>query len=84
MTTIHSQILVTLLQINDKHSDLTLEKARSFKIGDWVLVDHRNLTVKAGNNRSLMHKWIGPYQVIKQASNHAYKLQLFSDERLSK
>ncbi len=76
MTTVHSQILETLRKINDKRSDLTLEKARSFKIGDWVLIDRRNLTVKAGNNRSLMHKWIGPYQVIKHAGNHAYKLQL--------
>ena len=40
-----------------------------------MLVDRRNLTLKAGNNRSLTQKWIGPYQVIKVVSRHAYKLQ---------
>ena len=69
MTTVHSQITAILKK-------LSLEKSRQFKIGDWVLVDRRNLTVKAGNNRSLMQKWIGLYQVIKVIGRHAYKLDL--------
>ena len=56
MTTIHSQIAATLKNINDTCSKLTLEKSRQFDIGDWVLVDRQNLTIKPGNNRSLTQK----------------------------
>ena len=73
---VYSQISNTLKKINDRRSRLLLDKARKFKVADWVLVDHWNLTVKAGNNQSLTQKWIGPYQVIKPAGSHAYKLQL--------
>ena len=76
MTTVHSQISALLKKINDKRSELSLKKSRQFAVGEWVLVDRRNLTVKAGNNRSLTHKWIGPYQVIKVLGCHAYKLDL--------
>ena len=61
MTAVYSQITNTLKKINDKRSSLSLDKARKFKVSDWVLVDRRNLSVKAGNNRSLTQKWIGPY-----------------------
>ena len=44
-------------------------------MGDWVLVDRRNLSLKSGNNRSLTQKWIGPYKVIEVVSRHAYKLE---------
>ena len=72
----HSHIQSTLKKINDRRSELSLEKSRQFQVGDQVLVDRRNLTVKAGNNRSLTQKWIGPYKVIKAAGRHAYKLEL--------
>jgi len=42
-----------------------MDKARHYDIGDWVLVDRRNLQVKAGNNKSLTQKWLGPYRVEK-------------------
>ena len=76
MILVHSQISNTLKTINDRCSRSSIDKARKFKVGDWVLVDCRNLTIKAGNNRSLMQKWIRPYQIIKPAGSHAYKLQL--------
>ena len=76
MTTIHSQIATTLKNINDIRSKLTLQKSRQFDIGDWVLVDRQNLTIKPGNNRSLTQKWIGPYQIVKLIGRHAYKLDL--------
>src|SRR5258706_12841394 len=82
MTTVHSQIQATLKKINDRRSELSLEKSRQFKVGDQVLVDRRNLTVKAGNNRSLTQKWIGPYKVIKVVGRHAYKLELPKGIRL--
>ena len=61
MMEVHSQIATTLKKINDKRSELSLEKACKFKVRDWVLVDCQNLSVKAGNNQSLIQKWIGPY-----------------------
>ena len=41
-----------------------------------VLVDRRNLTIKAGNNRSLNNKYIGPYKIIDKKGSYAYKLQI--------
>jgi len=76
MTTVHNQIHHTLKQINIKRSAIHIEKARKFAVNDWVLVDRRNLQVKAGNNRSLTNKWIGPYKVIETIGTHAYKLEV--------
>lgn len=84
MTTVHSQIHDTLKRINDKRSQLSIEKARKFKPGDQVLVDRRNLTIKAGNNRSLTTKWIGPYKVLRKIGNHAYELDIPCGIRLHK
>src|SRR5258705_8849118 len=75
MTTVHTQIQQMLKQINDKQTKRHLEKSRQFNVDEWVLVDRRNLSIKAGNNRSLMHKWIGPSKIIKVVSRHAYKLE---------
>ena len=61
MTTVHNQIHDTLKRINHKRSTPYVDKARQFNINDQVLVDRRNLQVKAGNNRSLTRKWLGPY-----------------------
>ena len=47
-----------------------------------MLLDRRNLFVKAGNNQSLTQKRIGPYQVIKTVGSHTYKLQLPSGMRI--
>ena len=61
-----------------------MEKSRIFKEGDLVLVDRRNLTLRAGNNRSLMSKWIGPYKVIRNVGTHAYELDIPKGTRLHK
>jgi len=76
MTTIHNQIHHTLKQINIKRSAIYIEKACKFAVNDWVLVDRRNLQVKAGNNRSLTNKWTGPYEVIETIGTHAYRLEV--------
>ena len=75
MTMVHAQIRSTLKEINDKHSKLHLDKSRQFNVGDREFVDRRNLTIKAGNSRSLAQKLIGPYKIIKVISRHAYKLE---------
>jgi len=76
MTTVHNQVHDTLKQINIKRSAIHIKKARQFNIVDWVFVDRRNLQIKAGNNRSLTYKWIGPYEVTKAISTHAYQLEV--------
>jgi len=76
MTTVHNQVHDTLKQINNKRSAIHLEKARRFAVNDWVLVDHRNLQIRAGNNRSLTNKWIGPYKVLEAIGSHAYRLEV--------
>ena len=32
--------------------------------------------MKAGNNKSLTHKWLGPHKVIKAIGCHAYRLEV--------
>ena len=76
MTTVHNHIHNVLKRINHKRSTLHVEKARQFNIDDWVLVDSRNLQVKAGNNKSLTRKWRGPYTVIKAIGSHTYRLEV--------
>jgi len=76
ITTVHNQVHDTLKQINNKRSTIHLEKARRFAVNDWVLVDRRNLQIRAGNNRSLTNKWIGPYKVLKAIGSHAYQLEV--------
>ena len=57
-------------------SNLHMEKVRYFNTDDWVLVDRQILAVKAGNNKSLTQKWLGPYKVIKGIGSHAYRLEV--------
>ena len=76
MTTVHNHIHDILKRINHKRSALHVEKARQFNINNWVLVDRRNLQVKAGNNKSLTRKWLGPYKVIKAIGSHTYRLEV--------
>ena len=76
MTTVHNHIHDVLKRINHKRSTLYVENARQFNIGDWVLVDRRNLQVKSGNNKSLTRKWLVRYEVIKAIGSHAYSLEV--------
>ena len=76
MHTVHNQIHDTLKRINEKRSTIHIEKVRQFNIKDRVLVDRRNLQVKAGNNKSLTREWLGPYKVIKAIGSHAYRLEV--------
>jgi len=76
MTTVNNQVHDTFKPINHKRSTIHLEKARHFNVDDWVLVDRRNLQVKAGNNPSLTNNWIGPYKVTKAIGSHAYQLEV--------
>ena len=76
MTIVHNHIHDILKRIYHKRSTLHVEKIRHFNIDDWVLVDRRNLQVKAGNNKWLTCKWLGPYKVIKAIGSHAYSLDV--------
>ena len=76
MTTVTNQIQDTLNRINGKRSTIHIGKARQCHVDDWVLVDRRNLQVKAGNNKSLTRKWLGPYKVMKAIGSHAYRLEV--------
>ena len=82
MTQVHNEIGPILKSINNKCSSLSIDKARTFEIGDMVLVDRRNLTIKAGNNRSLSNKYVGPYKVIDKKGSLAYKLEIPARMRL--
>ena len=76
MTTVYNQIRDTIKRVNEKRGTIHIAKARQFNIDDWMLVDCRNLRVRGGNTKSLTHKCLGPYSVIKAIGSHAYKLQV--------
>ena len=76
MTRVYKDISSVLKDINDKRLGLYINKARSFRIGDKVLIDRWNLTIKSSNNRSLSNKYIGPYTIIDSKGSHASKLAL--------
>ena len=76
ITIVYNHIHNVLQQINYQQSTLHFEKARQFNIPNWVLIDRRNLLVKAGNNKSLTHKWLGLYKVIKANATYASRLDI--------
>ena len=76
MTVVHKHIHVVRKQIKHNQSNLHVEKARHFCIDDWVLIDRRNLEVKAGKNKSLTPKWLGRYKVDKAIGSDAYRLEV--------
>ena len=76
MTTVNNQIYNTVNLINETRSTIHIEKATQFHVDDWVLVDRRNLQVKAENNKSLTRKWLLPHKVTKAIVSHAYRLEV--------
>ena len=82
MTRVYKDISSVLKDINNKRLSLHVNKARSFYVGDKVLIDRRNLTIKSSNNRSLSNKYIGLYTIIDSKGSHAYKLALPAHMRL--
>ena len=81
MTTLYNHIHNVLKRINHKLSTLHVEKARQFNIDDWVLVGRRNPQVKAGNIKSLIHKWLEHYKVVKAIGSHGYRLEVSEGTR---
>jgi hypothetical protein len=62
-----------------QRAKLWADKRRSeltFEVGDMVLLNTKNLTLKHPGSKKFLPKWIGPYKVIKAAGPVAYKLDL--------
>ena len=76
MTTRNNYIDDVIKCINHKRSTLHIAKARQLTIHDWVLVDRRDVQVKAGINQSCTHKRLGPHEVITAIGCHAYRLEV--------
>ena len=81
----------TLKGINDRESALFQDidekgvhkGARRYKVGDWVLVDRRNLTIPEGGKRALSDRWIGPFKVIEDRwDGYAYKVDIPARTRI--
>lgn len=47
-----------------------------YKVGDRVLLDTRNIKLKAVGTRKLLPKFIGPYTITKRINEVAFKLKL--------
>ena len=48
----------------------------SVKVGDQVLLSTKNIAIKHNGSAKLMPKWIGPFTIIKQVNEVAFKLEL--------
>jgi len=76
MTTVHNTVHNTLKQIYIKQIPIYIEKEHPFHVGNWVLVDNKNLQIKAGSKCPLTNKWIGPYEVTTAIGSHTYQLEV--------
>ena len=72
----YNQVQNTLKQINIQRSAIYIKKAHQYNVDSWLLVDRKNLQIKAGNNRSLTNKWIGPHKVTKAIGTHAFQQEV--------
>ena len=55
---------------NKRRTDL------SFRVGDYVLLDGKNLRLKVDGARKLMHRFWGPFKILKRIGPVAYELEL--------
>lgn len=46
------------------------------KVGDMVLLSSKNIKLKHPGSKKLLPKWIGPFKIIKQVNEVAFKLDL--------
>ena len=69
-------VIKHLQEARDRHKAYADTKRReeTFQIGDYVLLNARNLQIKGVASRKLSAKYVGPYEVIATHGNTAYKL----------
>ena len=48
----------------------------TFQVGDFVLLDTKNLQLKGTHSRKLAAKFVGPYRVVAKYGSAAYRLEL--------
>ena len=61
--------------IQNEQANRNLQPAPDFKIGDIVMWDTRNIRTSRAN-KSLDHKNLGPFRIIRVIDNSAYELKL--------
>jgi hypothetical protein len=50
---------------------------QSFKVGDQVLLNTKDLNIKHGKtNRKLLPKWVGPFKVVQKVGPVSYELEM--------
>ena len=56
------------------------EKSRrrqvKFQVGDFVLLSAKNLALKVEGVKKLMHRYFGPFEILKRVGPVAYELKL--------
>lgn len=47
-----------------------------YEVGEDILLSTRNVHLKGPGTPKLMHKWIGPYNIVRKIGDTAYELEL--------
>ena len=50
-----------------------------FQVGDFVLLDSKNLKLKSDGHRKLTARFLGPFEIVKKVGKVAYELKLTAD-----
>lgn len=61
---------------NKKRRDL------EFQVGEYVLLDSKNLRLKLDGAHKLGHRFLGPYKILKRVGPVSYELELTKDMRI--
>lgn len=63
-----------------QQADSSRHPAPAFQVGDWVMLDARNIKTEK-QSRGLDQKNVGPYRIVRNIDNKAYELDLKGDLR---
>ncbi|KAK4684314.1 putative transposase, partial [Tremellales sp. Uapishka_1] len=73
--------ITTSVEQSTRHANKERTEPPDYKVGDKVWLNARNVkTIRPA--KKLDHKFLGPFEIIKQVSTHAYKLKLPTSMRI--
>ena len=73
---IHQAVQTHLAEAQQRQKEYADRHRRelTFQLGDYVMLDTRNLLLKGSESRKLAVKFVGPYRVVARYGSAAYKL----------
>ena len=73
----HTQMMLEVArQRMIQFADKTRTTNKSFAVGDYVMLNAKNIKLLTGGCNKLLPRFVGPFQIIEQINEVAFKLQL--------